>query len=492
MSDIFDEVAKKRDIFDDVAEIGGSMPVSTITGKSIPTDAEKISASKQAVGEILPIAGDIAGAAIMPQLRLAQAAPMLARGGASVLNTLLRGAGSMAGSVTGEVERQLMTKNFDPNQVYIQGGAGLAGEVLPGLVGPGLKKAVNPALEVASDLTISGTKFKRWYADKLKDYSHKRVENFVKEIAPESVKSKINEVGLSQAVNEAFDANAAVYGHFKDGLEKVAKEHDGYVPLENTQSALQAWLKEELPKHKTQSQAETAIVKSMGFKPGGSDEHQHVLVRKLMRGDDLSEREVNYLLSNIYVRDTKKWQAMLPEMQGQREQLKELIVEDLNSLGAGAAKKTADEMHRELKNYQRIKNIYESSAPLNKETGERKFYPHLFAENVYRNERVIRETMPDVWPKIKSEADKMRSEASRIAAGERSIGGMPMLAGLASSAFTGYWPVGEGFGLASAWALMTPTGKAALNGVMKYGVQPALKTGLHVGGHLIDFEKSHK
>jgi hypothetical protein len=490
MADIFDEVAK-RDIFDDVESIGGSMPTSTITGKPLPTDAEKMSMSKQAMGEILPIAGDIAGTAIAPQLKLAASAPRIARAGAGLINMLSRAAGSTAGSVTGETLRQVMTQNFDPNQIYIQGAAGAAGEIGTSAAAPLLKAVRKPGLELASDLTLSGSKLKQYFTERLKKQANERIERFVADVAPESVKGKISEVGLARAVDEAVDEKQAIYGHFKEGLEAVAEKNNGHVPLEGTAGALQQWLKEELPKHKSQAQAENAIIKAMGFSPGGQKEFQHVSIRRLLRGEDLSDKEVNYLLGNIFEKSTDKFLKMHPEITELRGLLKDAIVKDLDDLGAGAAKKTADEMHRALKNFQRIESIYKSAAPANKETGERMFNPLTFAENVYRNERAIRTTMPDVWPQIKAEADAMKGVADDISTGKRSMGGLPMLAGLASSHFTGYIPVGEAFGAASAWALMTPSGKAALSGVFKYGVKPAAKAGLHIGGRLVEMGKSH-
>jgi hypothetical protein len=102
--------------------------------------------------------------------------------------------------------------------------------------------------------------------------------------------------------------------------------------------------------------------------------------------------------------------------------------------------------------------------------------------------------MPDVWPKIKAEADQMLEVADGIAIGERSTGGLPMFAASAGSILSGYNPLGlslEAFGAASAWSLMAPSGKATLNGVFKYGLKPATKTGLHMGGKTIEMEKSH-
>jgi hypothetical protein len=47
------------------------------------------------------------------------------------------------------------------------------------------------------------------------------------------------------------------------------------------------------------------------------------------------------------------------------------------------------------------------------------------------------------------------------------------------------------FGAASAWALMSPVGRSALDGVFKYALKPIAKSSLHIGGHLIDFQQAH-
>lgn len=493
MADIFDEVVKKRDVFDDVAEIGGSMPTSAITGQPVPTSAENILQSKRAVAEILPIAGDIAGTAIMPQLKLAKAAPLIARAGAGAANMLLRGAGAGAGSVVGEVEKQVATGDFDPNQVYMQGALGAGGEVAMGLGGAGLKAVEKPALEVMSDLTLSGGKLKQVMTQRLKNYAEKRSTEFVKTIAPDSIKGKIDEVGIGKAITESLDESKALYNHFKDSINQVADKNNGVVPLPKTRAAIELWYKEiadpaAVAAGKIDRKAESEIIKEFGFK--GSDD-VHITIRKLARGEDLTAAEVMHLQSNIFPKKTSDYMALHPSKQGYRQEFKDVLMSDLDAIGAAVGKQSADTIFKETKRFEAVKNIFDRSMSINKETGERKFLPYQFVENVQRSERLIRQTMPDLWPKLKAEADYFATVADRLQRGERNLGGPLMLSGLASSYFTGGFPVAEFFGAGSAWALMSPAGQATLEGLFKYALKPATKAGLHVGGSLIDLKASH-
>ena len=491
MSDIFDEVAKKRDIFDDVSEMGGSMPISTNSGQPIPTPAENMLTMKRAGAELLPIAGDLAGTALAPQLKLAASAPRIARGAAGLANILSKSLGSGAGSVTGEVEKQLLTKEFDPNQIYMQGAVGAGGEAAMGLAGAGLKAVEKPALELLSDLTLSGSKIKQVLTDRLKQYTEKRAKQFIESVAPESVKSKLSDSGLNQAISETLDETKALYNHFKSTLDDIASKNNGAVPLEKTQNAMQAWLKENIPQFKSQAAAENYIVRELGFSPSSTKGQQHISIRRLLRGEDLSPDEMNYLLGNLFEKKTKDWLELHPETRGLRETLKNQILQDLDGLGVAAGKRSADEVFKETKRFQAVKSIFDRATVVNKETGETKFLPWAFAENVKASEGMIRKTMPEIWPKLKAEADYFAEAADRLQRGGRNLGVPLMLSGLASSYFTSGIPVAEVFGAASAWALMSPVGRSALDGVFKYALKPIAKSSLHIGGHLIDFQQAH-
>jgi len=420
-----------------------------------------------------------------------------------ILPALMRYGGKVAGSGIGGGTGEFLTQKAfgEPTDMGAVGAQALlsgGGEAILGPVGGLLKAVKKPALELMSDLTISGSRVKQFMGEKFKKVGLERADKFVADIAPDIVKNKIDQTGINQAVTEAFDANTALYNHFKSVIDDVAAKNEGYVPLQNTTNAMHTWVKEKVAASgkglKGQAQAENDIIRELGFSPSGVKDREHVVLRRLLRGEDLNPQETNFLLANLYEKKTADWLKLDPAARDLRTTLKETLLKDLETTGAGAAKQSADVMFKELKQYQALKSLYDTATTTNKETLERAFSPGKFIENVNRSERMIRSTMPEVWPKLQKEVEYYKQAAESIAAGGRSLGGLPMLAGLASSHFTGGLPVAELFGAGSAWALMSPTGKKALEGVFKYAVKPAAKVGLHVGGEMIDFNdmiKSH-
>jgi hypothetical protein len=481
------------------------MPISTITGKPVPTSAENILQTKDALRTIGPAVGDIAGtlaaqAAMNTVMPGSGAAVPFAQ---KILPALLRygakTAGAGVGGAAGEyATQQAFGEPTDMGAIGAQGLLSAGGEAVLGPVGGILQVAKKPALELMSDLTVSGSRVKQFMGEKLKKIGLERADRFVADIAPDIVKNKIDQTGINQAVTEAFDANTALYNHFKSVIDDVASKNEGYIPLQNTTNAMQEWVKEKVTASgkglKGQSQAENDIIRELGFSPSGVKDREHVVLRRLLRGEDLNPQETNFLLANLYEKKTADWLKIDPAARELRQTLKETLLKDLETTGAGAAKASADVMFKELKQYQSLKNLYDTATTTNKETLERAFSPGKFIENLNRSERMIRSTMPEVWTKLQKEVEYYRQAAESIAAGGRNLGGLPMLAGLASSAFTGGMPVAELFGAGSAWALMSPAGKKTLEGVFKYAVKPAAKVGLHVGGEVVNFNdlvKSH-
>jgi hypothetical protein len=483
-------------------EVEASMPISTITGKPEPTDAERLLQSGRAVSTMYPIVGDIVMTAAMPQLALPAKAGLLARMGIRGVNALMRGAGAGAGSVYGELERQLATGEHSKEGLYIQGALGGAGEPVMSLIGAGGKVAAQkfgkPALELASDLTVTGGKVKQIMTERLRDALNKRAEAFVTQVAPAGVKKNIGEVGFDKALAEAYDEKTLLYNHFKDTLEEVATKNKGYVPLENTRQYMQA----EYTKYadpvmvaagKIDSKAESAVLKEMGLK--GSDD-LHITMRRLMRGNDLTPAEINHFQANIFPRDTRKWVEMHPGKQGAKTKIKDLVMQDLDALGIASGKTSADAVHKELKQFEQLRKLYESNGAtwMNPETGERIFKPARFLENVKKAERNIRKYQPEIWEKLQPEIQYYEWAADALGRGKRNLGGATMLLGSGGAAYlSGGIPIAsELFGAASAWALMSPSSQKTITGLLKPIVnKPVAKTLLHIGGQEIDFAKGH-
>lgn len=497
MSDGWEVIEEKKLGDWEVAETT-SMPISAITGKPEPTSAERIMQSNRAVTQMFPVAGDIIGTAIMPQIGVPLKAGRLAGMGIKTVNALLRGAGAGAGSVYGELERQVATEQFDPEQIKLQGVLGAVGEPALSLAGAGLKAAAKPAYEIMSDLTIAGGKTKQILTQRLQQQAQKRADDFIYTVAPQGVKTKIEDVGFEKALSEAYDEKTVMYNHFKDSLQTVADNNKGYVPLQKTQQSLMSRYNEiadptMVAAGKIDRKAEAEIIKSFGLK--GSDD-VHITVRRLMRGEDLTPAEINHLQANIFPSSTKKYQEMLPTKIEKRKDLKSILMEDLDALGVAQGKASADAVHRELKQFEQLRNIYEKNGAKTKspDTGEAIFHPARFVENARRAERNLRKYQPELWEKLQKEVEFYETVADTLKRGQRNLGGMAMLAGSASAGYlTGGWPVAEAFGAASAWALMSETGRKTVEGIIRAGInKPVAKTLLHLGGQTVNLQQAHK
>ncbi len=244
---------------------------------------------------------------------------------------------------------------------------------------------------------------------------------------------------------------------------------------------------------KIDSKAESAVLKEMGLK--GSDD-LHITMRRLMRGNDLTPAEINHFQANIFPRDTRKWAEMHPGKQGARTKIKDLVMQDLDALGIASGKTSADAVHKELKQFEQLRKLYEGNGAtwMNPETGERIFKPARFLENVKKAERNIRKYQPEIWEKLQPEIQYYEWAADALGRGKRNLGGATMLLGSGGAAYlSGGIPIAsELFGAASAWALMSPSSQKTITGLLKPIVnKPVAKTLLHIGGQEIDFAKGH-
>lgn len=468
----------------DVAEMGGSLPVDTRTGQPVPTDAERLHQTRGVLRSAPGVAGDIAGTIG------AQVASNYLLPGSGMLPTLgrfaARAAGAGLGGAAGELAgQQAFGEDTDFSKILEEGALSSGGEVALGAVGGALKKAYKPTLELVADLTITGSRTKKLLANRAKEVAEKKAERFIKSVAPEQVKKGMDEAGLKKALQSAYEENNALYNYFGSVLNDIAKKNGGAVPLVNTQMAMEAWLKEQVASgaYKTQAQAESAIIRQLGFSPGGTGANsQHVTIRKLLRGEDISPEYVEYLMKNVFPKKTKDWLSLEPDVKQLRETFKEMVMRDLDELGAAAGKKTGDDVFKELKRFEAVKRIYDQATVFSKETGELvKFNPYQFYETVMINERMFRQTMPELWPKLKAEAETMKKIAEKLKAGERGsgiaqFGGSGTVLALGNA---GLIPWVEAAGTASALAIMTDTGQKILEGIFKFGLKPAAKTYIH-------------
>jgi hypothetical protein len=493
MADIFDQIAThKRDIFDDVEEMGGSMPVSTITGKPIPTPEEQVFQSSKLLRRIAPTAGDVAGTVGAEALLSRAPIPMQYK---IPLVALAAGIGS-AGAELGA--QKAFKEDQDWNKALSEGATATAGQVGLGAVGELTKRFGKYAAEGLADVTIAGSRTKNLLVDRVKEVAEKRASDFIEKIAPESVKKNMGEVGIRKALMDAYDENNALYALYKANMEDVSKMHGGAVPLVETSNAMTQWVKEKMASgnYKNVKLAENDIIRELGFPVSGQGEKsQHVTIRKLLRGEDISPEYVEYLMKNIFPRKTREWDSLLPDVQELRETFKQVVMKDLDSLSVSAGKAAGDAVHKELKRFEAVKRIYDNATVKSRETGEIvKFNPYQFYEEVMTNERSLRRNLPDIWPELYNEAQKMKELSQRISAGTRTSGIAQYFSPgvLAATGNVGLIPWAEGAGVASAFYLMTDAGKKVVGGALKNITNTAAKGIIHSQTPTLDLMKAHK
>lgn len=497
MADIFDQITaapiKKRDIFDDVEELGGSMPVSAITGKPIPNPQEQMAQSKSLMRTLAPVAGDVGGTMTAEALLSRAPIPAYAK-------IPLVAAAAGIGAAGAELGAQKAFKeDHDLNKALSEGAVAAGGQMLLGPLGEAAKRLGRYPAETLADITMAGSRTKKILSDRIKSVAEKRASDFIEKIAPETVKKNMGETGIKKALMEAYSENNALYAFYKENLNDVAKQYGGAVPLVETSNAMTQWVKDKMTtgQYKSVKQAENDIIRDLGFSVSGTGANaQHVTIRKLLRGEDIAPEYVEYLMKNIFPTKSKEWNALLPDVQGLRETFKEVVMKDLDSLGVSAGKRSGDEVFKELKRFEAVKSIYDNATVKSRETGEIvKFNPYQFYEEVVSKEKTLRKNIPEIWPELRKEAEKMKEISQRIAAGNRDSGISQFLTpgALAATGNIGLIPWAEGAGLASAFYLMTDSGKKIIGGMIKHGlVNPAAKTALHSYAPTLDLMRSHK
>lgn len=120
--------------------------------------------------------------------------------------------------------------------------------------------------------------------------------------------------------------------------------------------------------------------------------------------------------------------------------------------------------------------------------------PNQLADSIIANKGKIQREMPDLWPKLKAEADHLKSVAEAFSETPQQglvqdamryggvLGGSSLLGPVGI-------PIVEGIGAASAYFLMSPKGQKVLQKIVYGSVKGAGKAGLHIGGRQINFQE---
>jgi len=490
MSDIFDEIKNKGegDIFDTIPE-GGSRPTSTVTGRQVPTAEEAWAQGRKVAGATAPIAGDILGSILAPQLK----GPQL---GVKGINILSRMAGAGAGGLGGSVAGQKIEKgDVDWNQALVEGALGGASEGAFGVLGL-VKK---PVMKLASNLTVSGSKIKNYLQNSLIDKTTKRAEKFIIDIAPDAVKGQkvaMDDIGLM--VNSALDANKIVYKQYSESLNKAAEQLGGRVPLGDTGKYIDV-IREKanrnvsMGRKKSQALFDNRTVREFGYTPNSPE---GLILKDLMETGSTTPQNVEYLLARVL----KSWEKDSPAIRSNKETLKKALLGDLDKIANDAGesvadiKRAADETFKSVKRFNDVKKLYSQAISVNQATGETTVQAHRLAKLIYGAEGKIKRDMPDMWPKLKAEADYYAGIAEKLkdmkpGGVPEAVKGLPYVSG--SALFLGgpkAAAVAEGIGAVSAWALMGESDRLLLKVLAEGFAKPATKAGLHLGAREVAFE----
>jgi hypothetical protein len=471
-------------------EEGAGRPISTITGNLIPTPEEAWTQNKKVIGAVLPIAGDIAGSLLVPELK----GPQM---GLRLLNMLFRGAGAATGGFTGSVVGQKVEKgNVNYPEALMQGGIGAGSEL--GFGGLGLVK--KPIMKLASNLTVAGNQLRNFLQDRLVRKTTERAEKFITDIAPDMVKNQqvaMNDIGLM--VNSAFDENKAVYKLYEKALVQGSEKEGGRVLLDDTAQYLgtlrdKVNVNVNMNRRKNQALFDNRTVREFGYAPTSQE---GMIIKDLLETDSATPQNVEYLLARVL----KTWKTDSPAIQSSKESLKKALMKDLDKVATDAGesvgdiKKAADETYKAVARFNGVRKIYAQAITENKMTGETTVQAHKLAKLIYGNEGTIKRDLPELWDKLKGEADYY----ARISEKLRDTEGSAKLKDLAKSPWgtvaATYFggPAGgataEAFGAVSAWALMGESDRKLLKYIAEGVAKPTAKAGLHLGGRTVFFDR---
>uniref|UniRef100_A0A6M3L655 Uncharacterized protein n=1 Tax=viral metagenome TaxID=1070528 RepID=A0A6M3L655_9ZZZZ len=490
-----------------------SREMSTITGKPVPTSEENIKQSMGVAKTVGPIMGDIAMTAITPQLGVPlKGASIAARYGSKLGNLALRMMGSAAGSGAGSIAGQKIAgQDVNMEEAGKEALLGAAGEGVIAPVGAALKfaggKVAKPVMELMSDMTFLGSGLKEKLRKNMIKTTTDRATTFVTDLAPDIVKKqKVGLNDLGAQISSALDESRVAYSLYEEPLEKFAAANKGRVNIDNAVGLMND-LKEEIyyrhlklrGKKPTEARIDLEFMQEIG-----ADPKQRFELKKITDSGDASPEQVKYLLATIFKSGKKGFNQLSPTPKAMREKLKEALKLDLQNISAsggktaGQLKTEADETFKAVKQFQFIKRMYDGAFREIPETGEKALQPMKLAKAIYESKGRILKEMPELWPKLEKEAILYESIAPEFAKGaSQQITGINQLIARGSGGTIGSFligpagfPVAEGLGMISAYAVMSPSGRNIIKKMVSQSLKATAKTGIHLGGKPV-MMKSH-
>lgn len=479
----------------------GQQPISTITGKPVPTTDQEFESRKNMIRTVGPIVGDIAGTMLMPQLG---GAKMGIRG----INLLMRAMGAAGGSGAGSIASDVVTGGKpDIERAGEQALLGAGGEVGMGVTGGALKMA-KPLFEFVPNITFSGSAVKKAANNMFKERATKRAESFLLDIAPEAVSKQADvEKSLSVMVNNAFSETSGVYKLYESALEQAAEKEGGVVLVDDTAQFVNDLFEKargSLPSEATKTQIMSEALKEFNY-----GHNLKLAISELQDTSSLTPRKVEYVLTQVF--KNKGYNKLNPTQQEARERFKDVLMSDMDKyieFNPAQIKRMADAEYKALAKFNAVRKIFNKALKVvDPDTGRKALHPHELYEQIFAHkDQILKDpVLKTLWPKLEIEAlaakdfgDKITKTAidvgpsSVFSRGLGAAGGGLVLGPLLGSRMAGAGVV-EGIGAASAWAMMDSLDKQYLKKIFKYS-KPVLKslgkTGIHMGGQEVGFGKA--
>ena len=348
-------------------------PISTVTGKPVPTSEEYANQAegvyKKTLKTALPIMGDIAMTAVAPELKIAQGAKWGTKLGIKGINALLRASASASGSAGGSATADLVTGDDvnaqDAKTEALLGGGGelvtSAGGGLLKLAGKTAKNTVN----LLSDFTKVGQGAKGQAFKSLKKARNKIVDdttqNAIDFMGKVGTSKSKTETGMK--IGEVLKGKTdwdKVYSDPNEMIKYLSKNSsDGLIQLDNASQMFGDLIRKydsefqglanATGRNRGEAKAVDAAINWMGFKVGSKEAR---LFKEFAYDESITPRNANFLVKKIW----KSHSTDPHQVVSWKEAFKDNIIQDIQK-GAGnkidfeAALKASDKIFGDTNNW---------------------------------------------------------------------------------------------------------------------------------------------
>lgn len=483
---------------------------STITGQPIPTGEEKISQSNEAIRTMGPIIGDLAMTAVAPQLSIAKGAGTGARLGLGALNALIRSMAAGAGGGAGDIVAQKLTGGgpVDMQSAGVQAATGAGAELgMSGAAGL-VKTAFKPIRKVLSitpgmKRTFEEiTKVHKAAQKKFEQKTTQRAVDFIDgmKAGPEKETAGIR---INEILSDKKDFGE-VYKEYNALIDK-ATDSNGEVLLDDFAQEIGDLVQNEMTKrgNKNWAQALNEVKARLSL----DTKSANIINDLFAQSEKISTKDAKYLIAKLkgnYKTDSDGLIKLKDKLQ--KTALGDIGRQSQTGEAAVLAREKATEIYKETQQWFRdnqladtitkrnwsggysvdrifnaspdealsiknaiaktadgkkawagaefsfIKDLFDRSIQQAGDTGKKRLLPDKLADEIYAKEEFIKTVMPDMWKKLKAEADYYKEIAPQFETLD----------------------IGDVWGESSAWDIISPKSKKLVNellGMSKMGVK---------------------